>query len=167
MPKQSKFWRTTNWGGLLTLQGEMQRVILKRLPSVDVLEQEVSDAGLPCDCADERFHDPNPDCLYCGGTGLIKVDLPPEVVEVKTGNKKVWISEAKIIVDAADVIYDEEEDIVISDIHAFFNPDEDVQIGDLIIPEGSKQVFNIRSVQQVRSLDNVVLIDCALEEQSV
>lgn len=167
MPRQSQRWRTTEGRCILTLQGEMQRVILKRLPTVEVLEREVSDAGLPCDCTDGLFHDPNPDCGYCGGTGIIKVDLPPETIEIRSGDKRVWLSEAKILVDAAEAIYDDEEDIVISDIHAFFRPEEDVRVGDFVIPEGSKKVFVIRSVQKVQSLDNVVLIDCAIEEQSV
>ena len=93
--------------------------------------------------------------------------MPPETVEMRTGDKRVWLTNANIIVDAAEAIYDDEEDLVISDVHAFFDPEEEVQIGDFLIPEGSKQVFIIRSVQKVRSLDNVLLIDCALEEQSV
>jgi hypothetical protein len=140
---------------------------MKRLPTVERLEKEVSDAGLPCDCADASFHEANPDCPYCQGTGIIKVDLPPEVVEIKTGSKKVWLTNAKILIDSAEAIYDDEEDLVISDIHAFFEPNEDVQVGDFVIPAGSKKAFVVRSVQTVRSLDNVVLIDCALEEQSV
>lgn len=167
MPRQPKQWRTISGGCILTLQGETQRVIMKRLPTVEVLKKEVTDAGLPCDCSDDLFHEPDPDCDYCGGTGLIKVDLPPETVEMRTGDKRVWLTNANIIVDAAEAIYDDEEDLVISDVHAFFDPEEEVQIGDFLIPEGSKQVFIIRSVQKVRSLDNVLLIDCALEEQSV
>lgn len=167
MPRQPNRWRTTEGRCILTLQGETQRVIMKRLPSVEILEKEVTDAGLPCECVDGRFHDPDPDCGYCGGTGIIKIDLPPETVEIRTGDKRVWLTSAKIIIDAAEAIYDDEEDVVISDVHAFFEPDEEVQVGDFMIPEGSKQVFIIRSVQKVRSLDNVLLIDCALEEQSV
>lgn len=167
MPRQSQNWRTTEGRCILTLQGDTQRVIMKRLPTVEVLEKEVTDAGLPCDCIDGVFNDPNPDCGFCGGTGIIKVDLPPETVEIKSGDKKVWLTNVKIIIDAADAVYDDEEDIIISDVHAFFSPDEDVQIGDFLIPEGSKQVFLIKSVQKVRSLDNDLMIDCALEEQSV
>lgn len=167
MPRQPKQLRAIKGGCILTLQGETQRVIMKRLPTVEVLEQEVTDAGLPCECSDGLFHDPDPDCDYCSGTGIIKVDLPPETVEVRTGDKRVWLTDTKIIVDAAEAIYDDEEDVVISDIHAFFEPDEEVQVGDFLIPEGSKKVFIIRSVQKVRSLDNILLIDCALEEQSV
>jgi hypothetical protein len=152
---------------MLTLQGETQRVIMKRLPTVEVLEKEVTDAGLPCECTDQLFNNANPDCDYCNGTGMIKIDLPLETVEIRTGDKRVWLTNARIIVDAAEAIYDDEEDLVISDIHAFFEPDEEVQAGDFLIPEGSKQVFIIRSAQKVRSLDNVLLIDCALEEQSV
>lgn len=165
MPRQPYRWRTTEGGCILTLQGETQRVIMKRLPTVEVLEKEVTDAGLQCDCVDGRFHTSNPDCEYCGGTGIIKVDLPPETVEIRTGDKRVWLTEANIIIDAAEAIYDDEEDVVISDIHAFFEPEEEVQVGDFLIPEGSQQVFIIRSVQKVRSVDNVLFIDCALEEQ--
>jgi len=167
MPRQSKPWRATKGGCILSLQGETQRVIMKRLPTVETLEHNVTDAGVSCDCADGLFHDPNPDCGYCNGTGIIKVELPPETVEIRTGDKRVWLTDAKIIIDSAEAIYDEEEDVVISDIHAFFEPDEEVQIGDFMIPEGSNKVFIIRSVQKVRSLENVLLIDCALEEQSV
>lgn len=151
----------------MTLQIEAQRVIMKRLPVIEVTHRPVNDAGIPCDCVDDTFHDANPDCPYCTGTGLMKVNLPPERIETSSGSKKVWITDAKIIKDSAEAIYDDEEDLVISDIHAFFSPNEDLQVDDILIPSGSTQSFIIRSVQKVRSLDNVLLIDCALEEQSV
>ena len=47
-------------------------MIVKRLPTVEVIEQPVSDVGVSCDCVDPVFNAPNPDCKYCNGTGIIQ-----------------------------------------------------------------------------------------------
>ena len=145
----------------------MGRVIIKRLPIIEVIKQEVDDVGVSCECLDPLFHEPNPDCKYCNGTGIIKGFLPPEKIETKKGNKQVWVTSAKIVVDTAEAIYDEEDEVMISDTHAFFEPNENLQIGDIIIPEGSRTSYIIKSVQSVRSLNNVIMIDCALEQHCV
>lgn len=137
-------------------------MIVKRLPTVEVIEQPVSDVGVSCDCVDPVFNAPNPDCKYCNGTGIIQASLPPEKVQKKHGNKKVWLADATIIKNEAGAIYDEEE-LVITDIHAFFHRNEDIQVGDLIIPESSKEVFVVRGVQKVRNTENIILTDCAIE----
>lgn len=140
----------------------MDQVIIKRLPVEEVIEQPVNDAGIPCDCIDDVFNEPSPDCRACGGTGLMRVELPPELVRRTSGEKKVWVTDAKIIIDGLAVIYDEEEQVV-SNIHGFFGPTEDIQVGDYVIPAGGKMTYVVRGVERVRSLDNIILQDCALE----
>lgn len=93
----------------------------------------------------------------------MKVEMTPEWITTTTGPKKVWVTSAKIIHDESAVIYDDEDQEVVSSIHAFFKPDEDIQVEDIVIPAGSKVVYVVKWVETVRTPDNVLLKDCALE----
>jgi hypothetical protein len=149
---------------MLDLMSSMDQVIIKRLPIREIIEQPVNDAGLPCECIDEIFHEANPDCRYCNGTGIIKAEMSSEWTERMSGEKKVWVTNAKIIHDDTAVIYDdEEEEAIVSDIHGFFRPEEDIQVDDYVIPSGGKISYKVTLVQTVRTPDNVLLKDCSLE----
>jgi hypothetical protein len=89
--------------------------------------------------------------------------MTPEYITTTTGAKKVWVTSAKIIHDDAGVIYDDEDHEVVSSIHAFFKPDEDIQVEDIVIPAGGKVSYVVKWVETVRTPDNVLLKDCALE----
>lgn len=93
----------------------------------------------------------------------MKVEMTPEYTTTTTGVKKVWVTSAKIIHDDAGVIYDDEDHEVVSSIHAFFRPDEDIQVEDIVIPAGGKVSYVVKWVESVRTPDNVLLKDCALE----
>lgn len=148
---------------MLEVMSTMDQVIVKRLPFQDIVEQPVTDAGLPCECIDSIFNEANPDCVNCGGTGVMKVEMTPEYITTTTGVKKVWVTSAKIIHDDAGVIYDDEDHELVSSIHAFFKPDEDIQVEDIVIPVGGKVSYVVKWVETVRTPDNVLLKDCALE----
>lgn len=147
---------------MLGLMSSMDQVIVKRLPLQEIIEQPVTDAGVRCECIDTIFNEANPDCENCGGSGIIKANMSPELITT-TGDKKVWVTSAKIIHDEAAVIYDDEDQEVVSSIHAFFKPDEDIQVGDIVIPAGGKMAYVVRWVETVRTPDNILLKDCALE----
>ena len=144
---------------MFELMSTMDQVIVKRLPIQGIIEQPVTDVGIQCDCIDDIFNEPDPDCVVCGGAGIMKAYMSPEIITTTTGEKKVWITKAKIIHDDASVIYDDEEEEVVSSVHAFFNPDEDIQIDDIVIPAGSKVSYVVKWVETVRTPDNVVLKD--------
>ena len=148
---------------MLDIMSTMDQVIIKRLPFQEIKEQPVTDAGLPCICIDEIFNEPNPDCMSCDGSGVMKVDMDPEWITTTTGDKKVWVTSAKIIHDDAAVIYDDEDQEVVSSIHAFFKPDEDIRVEDIVIPAGGKISYVVKWVETVRTPDNVLLKDCSLE----
>lgn len=144
----------------------MEQVIIKRLPIQEISKpppSPTSDVGTTCECVDGIFGSADPDCGFCGGSGVIEAVLPAEWVTKSTGKKKVWVTEATIVVDDASAIYDDDEDAVISDIHAFFGPEENIEVGDLVIPSGSKTKYVVRDIQQVRNMKNVIMRDCALE----
>ena len=148
---------------MLDLMSTMDQVIVKRLPLQEMTEQPVTDVGIQCECIDEIFNEANPDCLACNGSGLIRAEMSPEIITTTTGDKKVWVTSAKIIHDDAAVIYDDEETEVVSSIHAFFKPEVDIQIEDIVIPAGSKVAYVVKWVETVRTPDNVLLKDCSLE----
>lgn len=148
---------------MLGLMSSMDQVIVKRLPLQEVTEQPVTDVGVRCECIDPIFNEPNPDCVNCGGSGFIKAMMSPEWVTTTTGDKKVWVTSAKIIHDEAAVIYDDEDQEVVSSIHAFFKPDEDIRVGDIVVLAGGKVAYVVRWVETVRTPDNILLKDCALE----
>lgn len=144
----------------------MEQVIIKRLPIQEISKlpsSPTSDVGTSCECVDGIFGSADPSCGFCGGTGVIEAVLPIEWVTKSTGKKKVWVTKATIVVDDASAIYDDEEEAIISDIHAFFDPKENIEVGDLVIPSNSKTKYVVRDIQQVRNMKNVVMCDCALE----
>lgn len=148
---------------MLDIMSSMDQVIVKRLPVDEIIVQEVNDVGIPCDCVGDVFNESDPDCRACNGTGIMRAELPPELIRKTSGEKKVWVTNAKIIIDDTAVIYDEEEEQVDSNIHGFFGPTEDIQTGDYVIPVGGKITYIVRGVDRVRSLENILLQDCALE----
>jgi hypothetical protein len=141
-----------------------QQVIIKRIPTKEILQEPNDDTGAVCDCVEGVFHTPNPNCLFCNGTGVIKVELEPKWIVRVGEEKKIWVTNAQIVFDNMSSIYDDDEQQPTSNIHAFFSPEEDVKEGDYIIPAGGSIVYIIETVEKVRSLENDVLTECILQE---
>lgn len=145
----------------------MQTVIVKRLPMTEVVRSQtepVVGTSRPCDCIDEIWGVPDPNCRHCDGKGVIDVIPSEQWSAVTSGEKCVWITSAEIVHDSADTISDDEEEVMMSDIHAFFQPTEDIHIDDMVIPSGTQETYRVTYVQQVRDLNNTILLDCYLEE---
>ena len=139
------------------------QVIIKRVPQQHVVHDPEESMPIPCDCADPVFGSSNPSCKICKGTGKIQGYLPAESTIQTTGDKKSWISHAKITRETASVVFDDEEEGTISDIHAFFDKDEDVLPNDVVIDSSTREVFIVVMVTDVRDFNNIIMKDCALE----
>lgn len=148
---------------------DTSRVIVKRLPVTEttvVQSDDIVDIGAPCNCIDDIFNVAMPTCKYCGGNGIIRPDMvTEEVITTTTGEKRVWITTAKIAVDnIQNVIFDDtDDDMVIADIHIFFEPSENIMVGDIVIPTGQQVAYVIQNVCDVRDINNVLMKDCAAE----
>lgn len=142
----------------------MSQVIIKRIPQEHVIQAPEESIPISCDCVDPVFGTPIPDCKMCNGKGKIQGYLPAESIITTTTTKKPWISKATIIRETSTVVFDdEEEEGIISDVNAFFDKDEDIQVGDIVIDSATRDVFIVVRVRDVRNLDNVIMKECALE----
>lgn len=140
---------------------DADQVIVKRLPITEVVSAEGQTRHtIPCNCVDDIFHEADPSCDVCSGSGAVEIGEPEFTVR-ESGEKKVWVTRAKIMHDSDDAIYDEDDDG--GNIHAFFSPDDDVREGDYVIPSGQQVTYVVCSIQDVRSIDNTIMRDCSLE----
>lgn len=145
---------------------DTSRVIVKRLPITETTvlpSADIADMGIPCDCIDDIFNVAMPTCKHCNGSGIIRPDIvTDEVIVSTTGTKQVWITTAKIAIDnIQNVIFDDDE--MIADVHIFFEPSENIIVGDIVIPTEQQVAYVIQDVCEVRDINNVLMKDCAAE----
>jgi hypothetical protein len=116
-----------------------------------------------CDCIDRISKHPNPDCMACGGTGVIEY---PEDVEVTMVDGSQRLSKAEIIFENALTLYNDEDDeeIPITDIMAYFDKNEDVRSGDIIQHKGKK--YQVVQTKKVSSIKNQLYLLCYLDRVS-
>jgi len=148
---------------------DTSQVIVKRLPVIEstiIPSDDIIDIGIPCRCIDDIFNVAIPTCKHCNGSGILRPNVvSEEVITHSIGTKKVWITTAKVAIDnIQNVIFDDDDDdTMIADIHIFFNPQEDIMVGDIVIPTGQQVAYVVQHIQEVRDINNVLMIDCAAE----
>ena len=112
-----------------------------------------------CECIDSLSKHPNPDCVECGGSGII--EYPSEFKSQNEGS--IQLLKADIVFENALTIYNDEDEseIPITDIMAYFNINDDVQIGDNVQHKGKK--YRVVATQRVSSIKNDLYLLCCLE----
>ena len=118
----------------------------------------IDSESMACICVDRVLGHANPTCQYCRGTGKITHSVDHAVTE----NQRM--SKAELSFENALTIWDDDEPIPLSDILAYFDPNEDVQVGDLIVHRGKR--YEVLSAEQMRGLNGNFLLCCALERVS-
>ena len=113
---------------------------------------------MACICVDRILGHPNPACQYCRGTGRIMHSINHDL----TSDQR--LTKAELCFENALTIWDEDDPIPLSDILAYFNPDEDIQVGDVILYMGKR--YEVLSVDRMRGLNGDLLLCCALERVS-
>lgn len=116
-----------------------------------------------CVCIDKLSKHPNPDCLECGGSGVI--EYPTEIaVQSIEGSKR--LTKAEIVFENALTLYndEDEQEIPITDISAYFDKDEDVRSGDLVQHKGKK--YQVVNTKKVSSIKNELYLLCCLDRVS-
>lgn len=145
---------------------DTSKVIVKRLPATEstTIPGENIDIGIPCDCIDDIFNVAMPSCKNCNGNGIIRPDnIQDEIITKVVGTKEIWITTAKIVIDNIQNVIFDDDDIMIADVHIFFDPDEKVMVGDIVIPTGQQVAYVIQDINEVCDINNVLMKDCAAE----
>jgi hypothetical protein len=131
----------------------MENVIVIRDPKKDINSESMS-----CICVDRLLGHANPACKYCRGTGQINHSIDHKDTE----NQR--LTTAEMCFENALTIWDDEDEIPLSDILAYFTSDEDIQINDIILHKGKRYV--VLSADIMHGLNGDLLLCCALERVS-
>lgn len=97
----------------------------------------------------------NPDCELCVGTGFPK---RKESV-IKPGSER--LVKAKVYFENMLTLYEEGEEVPVTDVVAYFEPSEDVRVNDTVIYKGKH--YKIVHRAEVMGINNILHIQCSLE----
>ena len=131
----------------------MENVIVIRDPKKDINSESMA-----CICVDRLLGHANPACQYCRGTGQITHSIDHAVTE---GQR---LTKAEMCFENALTIWDDDDEVPLSDILAYFPPTEDVQINDIIVHKGKQ--YEVLSSDIMSGLNGDLLLCCALERVS-
>ena len=98
----------------------------------------------------------NPDCKICKGTGILKKSKEPVI---ESGSER--LIKAKVYFENMLTLYEEGEEVPVTDTVAYFEPSEDVRNGDVVIHKGKH--YKIVHRAEVMGINNVLHIQCSLE----
>jgi len=118
-------------------------------------DQTISQSSVRCICMDPFSMEFNPDCKICKGTGLSGHKNPV----VESGSER--LVKAKIYFENMLTLYEEGEEIPVTDTVAYFEPSEDVREGDIVVHK-SKHYKIVHRIE-VMGINNVLHIQCSLE----
>ena len=111
-----------------------------------------------CDCVDSILKQPDPNCMSCGGSGIIKYPDDFSVNEEETEPKRLTQADIRFETDS---LWDgEDEDFPVSNIMAYFNKDENVEPGNQIMHKA--KLYSVIASRIVVDVDNVQKLECAL-----
>lgn len=97
-----------------------------------------------CKCIDPYLGHANPDCKKCKGSGTVV-----SVIDANTVHDE-WLTKARIDFENALTVWDDEEEVPITDIIAYFDGSESIQIDDIIVHKGSRyKIVSIKSVTNI------------------
>jgi len=131
----------------------MENVIVIRDP-----KRGIGSEPMRCVCVDRILGHANPACHYCMGTG----EIAHSIDHAQTENQR--ITKAEMCFENALTIWDDEDEIPLTDILAYFRPDDDVVINDIILYKGKQ--YEVLSADMMRGLNGDLLLCCALERVS-
>lgn len=131
----------------------MEPVIVIRDP-----KKGIDSEPMQCICVDDLLGHANPECQFCRGTGQITHSIDHKV----STNQR--ITKAELSFENALTIWDDEEQVPLTDILAYFQSDDDVQVKDIIVHKGKQ--YEVLSVEYMRSLNGDFTLCCALERVS-
>lgn len=111
-----------------------------------------------CDCIDSILKNPNPNCMSCGGSGIIEYPDNFSVNEEETEPRRLTQADIRF---ESDSLWDgEDEDFPTSDIMAYFNKDENIEPGNQIMHKA--KLYSVIASRIVVDVDNVQKLECAL-----
>ena len=97
----------------------------------------------------------NPDCKICKGTGMTEHKEPV----IESGSER--LVKAKVYFENMLTLYEEGEEIPVTDVVAYFEPSEDVRKGDIVVHKSKH--YKIVHRAEVMGINNVLHIQCSLE----
>jgi hypothetical protein len=111
-----------------------------------------------CDCVDSILKHPDPNCMSCGGSGVIKYpsDFSSDEEEVEPRR----LTQADIRFETDSLWDGEDEDFPVSNIMAYFDKDENVEPGNQIMHKA--KLYSVITSRVVVDVDNVQKLECAL-----
>ena len=118
-------------------------------------DQAVRSGSSRCICMDPFSREFNPDCEICKGAGVSKREEPV----IRSGSER--LVKAKIYFENMLTLYEEGEEIPITDTVAYFEPSEDVRVNDIVVYKGKH--YKIVHRAEVMGINNVLHIQCSLE----
>lgn len=118
-------------------------------------DQRIHQSSVRCICMDPFSREFNPDCKICKGTGATEHQRP--VIE----HEDERLVKAKIYFENMLTLYEEGEEVPITDTVAYFEPSEDVRNGDVVVHKGKR--YKIVHRAEVMGINNVLHIQCSLE----
>lgn len=111
-----------------------------------------------CDCVDSILKQPDPNCMSCGGSGIIEYPDDFSINEEETEPKRLTQADIRFETDS---LWDgEDEDFPASNIMAYFNKDENVEPGNQIMHKA--KLYSVIASRVVVDVDNVQKLECAL-----
>lgn len=112
-----------------------------------------------CDCVDSILKNPNPDCMSCGGSGIIEYPSTFSASEEEAESRRLTQADIRFETDS---LWDgEDEDFPTSNIMAYFNKDENIELGNQIMHKS--KLYSVIATRTVVDVNNVQKLECALE----
>jgi len=97
----------------------------------------------------------NPDCKICKGTGVSEHKEPV----IESGSER--LVKAKVYFENMLTLYEEGEEVPVTDVVAYFEPSEDVRVNDTVVHKSKH--YKIVHRTEVMGITNVLHIQCSLE----
>lgn len=111
-----------------------------------------------CDCVDSILKQPDPNCMSCGGSGII--EYPDEFSVNEEESEPRRLTQADIRFETDSLWDGEDETFPASNIMAYFNKDENVEPGNQIMHKA--KLYSVIASRIVVDVDNVQKLECAL-----
>lgn len=111
---------------------------------------------ISCTCMDRFTREHNPDCNTCNGTGITKYKTP----DIKEQGRPV-LAKAEIVIENMLTMIEDNEPVPITDMLAYFDADQDLGVGDVVVYQGKN--YRVVEREDVVGVANNVSIRCSLE----